>query len=177
MLTPKSTHERVIPLIPELRELLTPALRSKLPTARVVLTSAGTTPRRSHVLTVLKYYEKKLGLRAWSFHALRHFFISELVRRRVSVEVVRILAGHSTLAVTQRYIHAEASELRTGIRFSLGNWRETAREPCREPPISKPLSYNWSGRQERKRLNKIGRLFTRGLRFSVGFRSCPLNRR
>lgn len=120
VLTPKSSHERVVPLLPELRELLMPALRSKLPNARVVLTRNGTTPRRTHVLTALKHLEKKLDARAWSFHALRHFFISELVRRGVSVEVVRILAGHAKLDVTQRYVHAEASELRAGISVLSG---------------------------------------------------------
>ncbi len=103
-----------------MRELLLPALKSKLPTARVVLTRNGTTPRRTHVLTAIKHLEKKLGVRAWSFHALRHFFISELVRRGVSVEVVRILAGHSKLDVTQRYVHAEGSELRAGISVLSG---------------------------------------------------------
>ncbi len=85
VLTPKSSHERVVPLLPELREILMPALRSKLPTARVVLTRTGRTPRRSHALSALKHLEKKLGTRPWSFHALRHFFISELVRRRVNI--------------------------------------------------------------------------------------------
>src|SRR4051812_36474255 len=56
-----------------LRELVGPALKSKLPTARVVLTRNETTPRRTHVLTALKHLEKKLGTRAWSFDALRHF--------------------------------------------------------------------------------------------------------
>lgn len=121
VLTPKSSHERVVPLLPELREILLPALRSKLPAARVISTLAGTTPSRAHVLTALKYHERKHGLREWSFHALRHFFISELVRRGVSVEVVRILAGHSKLDVTQRYVHAEASELRAGIARLSGN--------------------------------------------------------
>jgi integrase len=119
VLTPKSTHERVVPLIPELRAILAPALKSKLPNARVILTRNGTTPKRSHVLTALKYLETKLGVRAWSFHALRHFFISELVRLGVSIEVIRQLAGHSKLDVTQRYVHAEASELRAAMsRFS-----------------------------------------------------------
>ncbi len=43
------------------------------------------------------------------------FFISALVRNGESVEVVRLLAGHSKLDVTQRYVHAEASELRSAM--------------------------------------------------------------
>jgi len=64
--------------------------------------------------------EEKLGLRAWSFHALRHFFISALVRNGASIEVVRLLAGHSKLDVTQRYVHAEGSELRAAVSHLKG---------------------------------------------------------
>lgn len=120
VLTPKSTHERVVPLFPELREILVEVTRRKLPQARVVLTEHGTTPGRSHVLTVLKRLELKLGVRAWSFHALRHYFISALVRNGASIEVVRLLAGHSKLDVTQRYVHAEASELRAAVSLLKG---------------------------------------------------------
>ena len=78
-------------------------------------TGSAETPGRSNVLTTLKNFEKKLGLREWSFHVLRHFFISALVRHGASIEVVRLLAGHSKLDVTQRYVHAEAGELRSAM--------------------------------------------------------------
>jgi len=120
VLTPKSTHERVVPLFPELREILVDVMRRKLPHARVVLNERGSTPGRSHVLTALKRLEEKLGLRGWSFHALRHFFISALVRNGASIEVVRILAGHSKLDVTQRYVHAEGAELRAAVSLLKG---------------------------------------------------------
>lgn len=115
VLTPKSTHERVVPLFPELRDILVEPTRRKLPHARVVFTERGSTPGRAHVLTALKRLEEKLVLREWSFHSLRHFFISALVRNGASIEVVRLLAGHSKLDVTQRYVHAEASELRAAV--------------------------------------------------------------
>jgi site-specific recombinase XerD len=50
-----------------------------------------------------------------SFHSLRHFFCSALVRGGVNVEAVRILAGHSALNVTQRYVHAQAGDLRAAV--------------------------------------------------------------
>jgi site-specific recombinase XerD len=54
-------------------------------------------------------------LREWSFHALRHFFISEMIRHGAGLEAVRILAGHSKLEMTQRYAHATGSDLRAAI--------------------------------------------------------------
>ncbi|GAC1539749.1 MAG: site-specific integrase [Polyangiales bacterium] len=115
LLTPKSGHERLVPLCPELRRILTEATRSKLPRARIVVNAKGGTPRRQHVLTKLKAQQVRLALPERSFHSLRHFFCSTLIRRGASVEAVRLLAGHSDLATTQRYVHAGAADLRSAI--------------------------------------------------------------
>lgn len=115
LVTPKSGHERFVPVTRMLCTVLDEATRSKLPKARVITTAAGTTPRRSLVLRKFKALQHKLGLPGWSFHSLRHHFISELVRAGASVEAVRLLAGHSKLDVTQRYVHARAHDLRSAV--------------------------------------------------------------
>jgi integrase len=119
--TPKSGHERVVPLAPELLEILVIAMRAKLPKARVVVTSEGTTPRRTHVLSKLKALQSRHGLKERSFHSLRHYFCSTLLRRGASVEAVRVLAGHNSLNVTQRYVHATAADLKEAIAKLHGN--------------------------------------------------------
>ncbi len=73
------------------------------------------------MLSALKRLEQKLGVREWSFHSLRHYFCSTLIRRGASVEAVRLLAGHSKLDVTQRYVHATADDLRAAIARLPGN--------------------------------------------------------
>jgi len=120
VLPPKSGHERVVPLVPELAEVVREAMRDKLPTARVVLNAYGRTPGRTHVLGALKELQRRKGLRERSFHSLRHFFCSRLVSLGVGAEAVRLLAGHSNLATTQRYVHAAAGELTAAIaKFSV----------------------------------------------------------
>lgn len=114
-LTPKSGHERPVPMVPELEERLREAVRSKLPKARVVVTADGNTPLRTQVLTVFKRYLAKAGLRERSFHSLRHHFITELVRGGAGLEAVRVMAGHSKLDMTQRYAHANGEDLRVAI--------------------------------------------------------------
>jgi integrase len=114
-LTPKSGHERMIPLVPELEVRLREAVRSKLPKARVIVTHDGTTPRRQRVLYLFKSFLKGAGLRERSYHSLRHYFITELVRRGAGLEAVRVLAGHSTLAMTERYAHATGDDLKAAI--------------------------------------------------------------
>jgi site-specific recombinase XerD len=57
-------------------------------------------------------------------HALRHAFCSHLVRVGVGVEAVRALAGHSSIRVTNRYVHATGVDLRSamGRGFRRGAW-------------------------------------------------------
>jgi integrase len=114
-LTTKSGRERVVPLVPELEARLREAMKGKLPRARIVVWPDGVTPRRQEVLYQFWKHLKKRSLRRWSFHSLRHHFISELVRRGASPEAVRVLAGHSKLEMTQRYAHATAADLRLAM--------------------------------------------------------------
>lgn len=128
VMTPKSGHERVVPMTDALRTVLDDAVRAKLPRARVVTTESGTTPARTFVLRKFKTLQRRIGLPGWSFHSLRHHFISELVRAGASVEAVRLLAGHSKLDVTQRYVHANGDDVREAVaRLSRHSAGQSAR--------------------------------------------------
>ncbi len=115
VLSPKSGDERVVPLTPELAAHLRKVVADRPRNVRVVLTEDRKTPRRQDVLRRLKRLLRKLGLQERSFHSLRHSFLTRLVRRGASVEAVRMLAGHSSLLVTERYVHATASDLHRAI--------------------------------------------------------------
>jgi integrase len=115
VLTPKSGDQRVVPLTPELTAYLHTQVDGHAHDVQVVLDESGKTPRRQELLRVFKRLLRKLGLKERSFHSLRHSFLSRLVRRGASVEAVRMLAGHSSLTVTERYVHATAGDLRRAI--------------------------------------------------------------
>lgn len=119
--SPKSGHERVVPLWPRLAEVLTEALRGKLPAARVVLNQSGRTPSRQAVWTELHALLVRHQLTERSFHALRHYFVTALVRGGANLEAVRELAGHSKLHTTQRYVHATGADLLDAIGRLPGN--------------------------------------------------------
>lgn len=109
---PKGEKERTVPIVPQLAEVLRRHVTGKAPDARLVVTRRGTTPRRQHVLGKLVALQVRLGTRrAWSVHALRHAFCSHLVRVGIGVEAVRALAGHSSIRVTNRYVHATGADL------------------------------------------------------------------
>ena len=56
-----------------------------------------------------------MGLRRTGWHVLRHSFCSHLAGRGVVAVVIKKLAGHSSIAVTNRYMHEESGDLREAI--------------------------------------------------------------
>jgi integrase len=110
---PKGEKERTVPMVPQLADILRAVATGKPNDERVVLTGRDTTPSRQLVLTRLVALQRRMGARRiWSVHALRHAFCSHLVRVGIGVEAVRALAGHSSIRVTNRYVHATAADLR-----------------------------------------------------------------
>jgi integrase len=112
---PKDGEERIIPIAPPLRPVLVEAVRDKLPGAFLVITGQGRTPTRQRVYAAIVDLQRRHELPHRSFHANRHGFLSELARRKGSIEAIRLLAGHAKLETTQRYLHATADDLRETI--------------------------------------------------------------
>lgn len=126
---PKGGHERIVPMLPELADILRKAVADKLPLALVVTDSEGRPLRRQGYLYHLKAFEKRHGLREWWSHALRHYFCTALARGGANVEAVRALAGHRNLTTTQRYLHATGGDLQAAIGKLGGNSLVTPRPP------------------------------------------------
>jgi len=115
--TPKSGHERPIPIAPQLMELL----RAARPAQRrgLVSTTSDGKPWGEYGLNqALKRAIPKAGLEgSWRFHDLRHFFVTQLFRRGGSAPAVQALAGHLHLATTQIYAHMVDADLRETIHL------------------------------------------------------------
>jgi site-specific recombinase XerD len=54
-------------------------------------------------------------------HGLRYHLCSTLERSGTSVDAVCVLAGHSSLAITQRYVHATGADMKDAISKLPGN--------------------------------------------------------
>jgi integrase len=111
----KGKDDRVVPIAEPLRPLLAEAVRSKLPAAPILLTQDGRIPRRQAVYGRLVEAATRAGLPPMGPHKGRHGFCSWLLSASASVEAVRLLAGHSNLETTSRYLHAHDRELRDAI--------------------------------------------------------------
>jgi integrase len=125
--TPKSGNHDVLPIVASLRALLEAAQATREgPWANVALTAKGKPWGESGLNQAFQRARDRAGLDTWSYHDLRHFFISELFRSGVPAHVVRALARHSDLQTTQRYADLDANDLRAAINRLDGNGVETA---------------------------------------------------
>jgi integrase len=81
-----------------------------------------------HVNQHLRRYLERLGIpRAFTPHALRHSFVTNLLRCGMPIELVSELANHSSLNVTMRYAKlggGRLAEWRLGTqRVTVADWR------------------------------------------------------
>ncbi len=112
--TPKSGHEREVPIAAPLLALLQD-VGPKEGSSLVAMTSRGQRWCESGLLQAFRRAQKKAGLKGFRYHDLRHFFVTELFRRGGSAPAVQLLAGHLHLSTTQRYAHLVRSDLRATI--------------------------------------------------------------
>lgn len=124
--SPKSGHQRRIPIAAPLRVLLEAAARRRpSPWLEVATTSGGQRWGEYGLLQAFKRAAKRAGLGdEWRFHDLRHFFVTELFRSGTPAPAAQALAGHEELSTTQRYAHTVEEDLRAAIA-RLGNGRAT----------------------------------------------------
>jgi integrase/recombinase XerD len=58
------------------------------------------------------------GIKGASSHSGRRTFITNLASKSVSVRVLAVLAGHSSIATTQRYIDVNDQQLRNAVELA-----------------------------------------------------------
>jgi integrase len=93
--TPKSGHEREIPLTPRLmRELMEAAKTPHLPMDPLAPNSLGRVWGESSLAHAVRGLLSKLEKESHKFHSLRHYFVTSLFKAGVGAPTVRDLAGH-----------------------------------------------------------------------------------
>lgn len=112
--TTKNSHDRMIP-IPDLAYNVLKKLRDSRKLAsendHVFVHSRGPITRLYLSKRFLKF-RRKAGLEEGiSFHSLRHTTASWLMSKGVNIEVIRRYMGHSSIQVTQNYIHAAEDDI------------------------------------------------------------------
>jgi integrase len=111
--SPKSGKDREIPLTARAAAALRAIrhLKSRL----VFCRDDGSRWTLTTMRAGIARQEKRAGLRRTGWHVLRHSFCSHLAGRGVAAVVIKKLAGHSPIAVTNRYMHESEGDLREAI--------------------------------------------------------------
>lgn len=109
---------RVIKLHPELKAALAELAELEGMVGQVIKTERGKSTSAATVADMLSDWFKEMGLTGCSSHSGRRTFITaaakKITQAKGSLRDVQLLAGHSSLATTQRYIESD-SEARDAV--------------------------------------------------------------
>lgn len=113
--TPKGTDIRYVAMT----ERLAAALKEirHLRGARVLLHDDGSPFKHYDAAHVLHRIQKRAGMRRTGWHVLRHTFCSHLAMRGAAAVDIQKLAGHQSIAVTNRYMHTTPNAARAAIKL------------------------------------------------------------
>jgi integrase len=140
---PKGGRARTIPLTERLAEALKgePHLRGP----RIFCLEGGEHWHRHNMRKGLARACKRAKLRAIGWHVLRHTFCSHLAMRGAVSKAIQELAGHTTLAVTLRYMHLAPSALRGAIQLlDRPAWQNRAKTGEQAEAINAQMGAKWS---------------------------------
>jgi integrase/recombinase XerC len=119
----KRSKERIIPLAPEMVEMLNNYLKElelqEFPKSDLVLfyTEKGQPATRQYVYKVVnKYLGTVTTLKKKSPHVLRHTFATHMLNNDAPINDIKEILGHSSLAATQVYTHNTIEKLKEAYR-------------------------------------------------------------
>lgn len=93
------------------------SLRTKVPTAPLFQSQKGNFFSPNTMCQLLLHIYKTCSLKDASSHSGRRTFITRLASKGVGVRVLAELAGHSSIATTQRYIDVNAEQLANAVEL------------------------------------------------------------
>lgn len=100
----------------ELAQYLSP--REQLPDSHPLFVTAGRRPFSANVMAQhFHYLFKRAGIAGASSHSMRRSFITTLATKGIGVRVLASLAGHRSIAVTQKYIDVNDDMKRNAVEM------------------------------------------------------------
>lgn len=109
----KNGRRRVLPLTDAARDVL---LQASNPSPHVITSSSGDAVSPLYLSRRFKDACRLAGLPDHlSFHCLRHTACSRMANSGASLEAVRRVMGHSSVRVTERYIHTTPADLKNAL--------------------------------------------------------------
>lgn len=116
----KGRHPRTVFLPQKLRDELAAYLTLRKPTKwdHPLFVTAGGRAFSANVLTQNFFYLfKRAGIAGATSHSMRRTFITNLANKGIGVRVLASLAGHRSIAVTQKYIDVNDDMKRNAVEL------------------------------------------------------------
>jgi integrase len=113
--TSKGGRLRYVPMTVRLASTL--RTHRHLRSARVLCQEDGKPLTRQMVQNRMRLVARRANVTRHGVHILRHTFCSHLAMRGAAVSAIQELAGHTELAMTQRYMHLSPAALDKAIRL------------------------------------------------------------
>lgn len=114
--TPKNHRVRVVPLTADAAEGLSKLRRGRSASDTPVFSLDGHAPlSRDQANWRLHRACRTAGIPTVGWHALRHTFATDLLRKGANIRAVQSLLGHSTVLMTERYTHVAPHQLREAV--------------------------------------------------------------
>jgi len=115
--TTKTGKNRKIPISVKLIEVISQMEEGK-PDEFIFLQKHGKKFSKDRATRFTKRYLRKAKLPEYlTFHCLRHTFITNLLRKGVSIYIVKKLAGHADIKTTEIYAHLVTDDLRGAVNI------------------------------------------------------------
>lgn len=130
----KSEKARTVPMTNRLREIVEDVLASHTAPG-VLVRQDGSMWTEEVMRCLIRRLTRQADVPNRGWHAFRHAFCSLLANRGIPARQIQALAGHSTIQITERYMHCAPGVLESAVSvLDPGpNLASTARNPVMEP--------------------------------------------
>lgn len=107
---------RIIPLLPDVDAFVKEKLISH--SAKTILVNEKGQPiRNKHLCSIMHRAVKKVNLKGFTLHGLRHTLFTEMGRNNVGIRKIQVLAGHANISTTQRYTQVDTEDIRDELKL------------------------------------------------------------
>jgi site-specific recombinase XerD len=112
----KGNRQQTIPINVKLNKLIGKFIKNKESVEPLIVSSFKRRMTNRRLGILVKYYLNQAGLQKnVSCHSLRHSFCTRMLEKGADLKTIQILAGHVTIATTEKYLHIANPKLRKEV--------------------------------------------------------------